>query len=85
MSTDGVEKLAGWATAKGYTHELLSDAEPHGELSRELGLFSAVHWVTSRALFLIDPEGRLAYKVVYAMGSKPDYQALLDFIDSQVQ
>lgn len=80
LSTDYLGKLLNWANEQSYQQLLLSDSNPKGEVSNMFGIYSETMQVTSRALLVIDKNGVLVYKKVFAMGAKPDFDALFEFL-----
>ncbi len=80
LSTDNLGKLALWAEEQTYQQLLLSDTNPIGGVSKMLGIFTESLMVTTRALLVIDGTGTLVYKKIFAMGAKPDFDALMLFL-----
>jgi peroxiredoxin len=80
LSSDYLGKLANWAQEQAYKQLLLSDTTPVGEVSKMFGIWTESMGVTTRALLVIDAQGVLVYKKVFAMGAKPDFDALFTFL-----
>ena len=80
ISCDPVFSLKAWAAQEGYTFELLSDFWPHGEVSRQYGVFDDERGLAIRGSFLIDADGVVRWSVVNPRGQRRDlagYKAAL--------
>ena len=80
ISCDPVFSLKAWAAQEGYTFELLSDFWPHGEVSRQYGVFDDARGLAIRGSFLIDADGVVRWSVVNPRGQRRDlagYKAAL--------
>ena len=58
-----------WAQDQGYAFPLLADFWPHGEVARAYGVFDESSGLAQRGTFIVDKQGKVAYKVVNAMKS----------------
>jgi mycoredoxin-dependent peroxiredoxin len=61
-----------WAEDQGYAFPLLADFWPHGEVARAYGVFDEVSGLAQRGTFIVDKQGKVAYKVVNEMRSPRD-------------
>ena len=61
-----------WAEDQGYAFPLLADFWPHGEVARAYGVFDEASGLAQRGTFIVDKQGKVAYKVVNAMKSPRD-------------
>ena len=61
-----------WAEDQGYAFPLLADFWPHGEVARAYGVFDEQSGLAQRGTFIVDTQGKVAYKVVSAMKSPRD-------------
>ena len=61
-----------WAEDQGYAFPLLADFWPHGEVARAYGVFDEESGLAQRGTFIVDKQGKVAYKVVNAMRSPRD-------------
>ena len=61
-----------WAEDQGYAFPLLADFWPHGEVARAYGVFDESSGLAQRGTFIVDKQGKVAYKVVNAMKSPRD-------------
>jgi peroxiredoxin len=61
-----------WAEDQGYAFPLLADFWPHGEVARAYGVFDESSGLAQRGTFIVDKQGKVAYKVVSAMKSPRD-------------
>ena len=55
-----------WAEEQGYRFPLLADFWPHGETARAYGVFDEERGMALRGTFIVDKQGKVAYKVVNA-------------------
>ena len=61
-----------WAEDQGYAFPLLADFWPHGDVARAYGVFDEQSGLAQRGTFIVDKQGKVAYKVVSAMKSPRD-------------
>ncbi len=73
ISCDSIYSLRAWADAEGHFFPLLSDHWPHGEVSRRYGVFNEEQGAPLRATFLIDLDGRVAWREVNGPGEGRDF------------
>ena len=59
ISADDPEELGSWAREKGYPFQFLSD--PGGLVGKRYGAFDAEYQLDNRTLFIVGPEGNIAY------------------------
>ena len=72
ISVDNGPSLAQFAQQQGYTFPLLADFWPHGAVAQSYGVFDEASGLAQRGTFLVDKQGKVAYKVVNAMKSPRD-------------
>ena len=72
ISVDSGPVHAKWAQEQGYTFPLLADFWPHGEVARAYGVFEEALGIATRGTFIVDKDGKVAYKVVNAIKSPRD-------------
>ena len=80
VSCDTPHTLKVYAKQEGFTHSLLSDFWPHGEVSQAYGVFLQEKGFATRGTFVIDKAGIVRWSVVNAPGearSARDYAAAL--------
>jgi peroxiredoxin len=80
VSCDTSATLKAFADSQGYTHQLLSDFWPHGEVAQSYGVFLDTAGIALRATFVIDREGIVRWSVVNQPGearSVADYTVAL--------
>ena len=70
VDTDAVHKK--WAEEQGYTFPLLADFWPHGDVASTYGVFDEKSGLAVRGTFIIDKQGKVAYKVVNAIPDARD-------------
>jgi peroxiredoxin len=82
VSVDSVYSHGAWAAVRGITFPLLSDFAPKGEVARRYGVWREQDGFSERALYVIDPDGRIAYSHVSPkLHHIPDIYELLDTLD----
>ena len=72
ISVDSGPVHAKWAEEQGYTFPLLADFWPHGEVARAYGVFEEQFGLALRGTFIVDKQGKVAYKVVNAIPDARD-------------
>ena len=80
ISVDSVPCNTAWAKSLGgLTYDLLSDFEPKGEVARAYGAYRPEGF-SERALFIVDKEGKLAYKDIHEISDQPDNEDLFEVL-----
>jgi len=85
ISVDSKATLRAFAEEEGYDFTLLADFWPHGEVSKEYGVFLDHKGFATRATFLIDVDGVIREHFLTEPGqarSLADYRAALDQLTS---
>ncbi len=72
ISCDSTAVHKKWAEEQGYTFPLLADFWPHGEVARTYGVFQEEIGLALRGTFIVDKQGRVAYKTVNAIPDARD-------------
>jgi peroxiredoxin len=81
ISVDSVPCNTAWAKSLGgLSYDLLSDFEPKGEVARAFGAYRAADGISERAIFIVDKEGKIAYKDIHDIADQPDNEDLLDVL-----
>jgi peroxiredoxin len=81
ISVDSVPCNAAWAKSLGgLSYDLLSDFHPKGEVSRSYGAYRESDGISERALFIIDKEGKIAYKDIHDISDQPDNEYLFEVL-----
>ncbi|WP_311407745.1 thiol peroxidase [Liquorilactobacillus uvarum] len=80
ISTDPVAKQQQWCAAEGVKKmKLLSDL--NGKLGKKLGLYVEKTENDARSIWILDKEGRVAYReLITEQSDEPDYQKALAFL-----
>ncbi len=81
ISVDSSPTHKRWAEEQGYTFPLLADFWPHGEVAKAYGVFDERSGLALRGTFIVDKDGKVAYKVVNAIPDARDldeYRTVLD-------
>jgi peroxiredoxin len=72
ISVDSTAAHKKWADEQGYAFPLLADFWPHGEVARAYGVLNEDSGLAVRGTFIVDKDGRVAYKVVNAIPDARD-------------
>lgn len=83
VSCDSHFTLKNFADTEHFTHPLLSDFWPHGEVARKYGVFLEERGMAIRGTFIIDAEGVVRWKVENMPGdarSNDEYRAAIKAI-----
>jgi peroxiredoxin len=64
ISVDSVFSHKVFAEQQGYEFPLLSDFWPHGEVAQQYGVFNDERGIAVRGTFIVDKDGKVAWKVV---------------------
>ena len=72
ISVDSGPTHAAWAREQGYAFPLLADFWPHGAVAKEYGVFNDDIGLAVRGTFIVDKDGKVAYKVVNAIPDARD-------------
>jgi peroxiredoxin len=83
ISPDSVYSHGAWAAVRGLTVPLLSDFQPKGEVARSYRVWRESDGFSDRAVYVIDPAGRIAYAHVSPyLHHIPDLDELLAAVDT---
>ncbi len=81
ISVDSVPCNAAWAKSLGgLSYDLLSDFEPKGEVARLFGAYRQKDGISERAIFIVDKEGKLAFKDIHDISDQPDNEELFEVL-----
>ena len=58
-------------------YDLLSDFEPKGEVARLFGAYRQSDGISERAIFIVDKEGKIAFKDIHDISDQPDNEELV--------
>ena len=61
---------------------LLADFEPKGEISKKYGVYDEKEGTSSRALFVIDKEGVIAWSYLSPVGTNPGADGILNALEN---
>lgn len=81
VSVDSKATLRSFADTNGYDFTMLADFWPHGEVSKEYGVFLEKKGFANRATFVIDTDGRIRASIISEPGVARDvaeYRAAID-------
>ncbi len=81
ISVDSVPCNAAWSKSLGnLSYDLLSDFEPKGEVAKKYGAYRDKDGISERALFIVDKDGKIAYKDIHDIADQPDNEDLFDVL-----
>lgn len=81
ISIDSVPCHVAWAKSLGnLSYDLLSDFHPKGEVAQAYGAWREQDGISERALFIVDKDGRIAYKDIHNIGDQPDNEDLFEVL-----
>src|SRR3954454_16690131 len=81
ISVDSVPCNAAWAKSLGnLSYDLLSDFHPKGEVARSYDAYREADETPERALFIVDKEGKIAYKDIHNIADQPDNEDLFEVL-----
>ena len=81
ISIDSIPSHIAWAKSLGgITYPLLADFEPKGEVARTFGAYRSADGITERALFIIDKQGKIAFKDIHDISKQPDNEVIHDVL-----
>lgn len=83
VSVDSIYSHGAWAAVRGISFPLLADFQPKGEVARRYGVWRGRDGFSERALYVIGPDGRVAYSHVSPyLDHIPDIYELLEAVDA---
>lgn len=82
ISTDGVWCHLAYARDRKFRFPLLSDFEPKGRIAKLYGAYDDSLGVSSRALFVLDKDGRTHWSYRSPIGVSPGADGILNALDS---
>ena len=81
ISVDSIPSHVAWAKSLGgINYPLLADFHPKGEVAKSYGAWRDADGITERALFIVDKEGKIAYKDIHDISDQPDNEELFDVL-----
>ena len=84
ISVDGVWCHRAFAEHRGIHFPLLADFEPKGEVARAYGAHDSEVGMAKRALFVLDPDGMIAWSYESPMNVNPGADGILDALERLV-
>lgn len=85
ISVDGVWCHAAFARERRLGFPLLADFEPKGAVARQYGVYREGEGVCERALFVVDPDGRVAWSHVSPVAINPGAEGILEALERMHQ
>jgi peroxiredoxin len=81
ISVDSVPCNTAWAKSLGgLSYDLLSDFEPKGAVAKLFGAYRQSDGISERALFIVDKEGKIAFKDIHDISDQPDNEELFEVL-----
>lgn len=81
ISVDSVPCNTAWAKSLGgLSYDLLSDFHPKGAVAKSFGAYRESDGINERALFIVDKEGKIAYKDIHDISDQPDNEDLFEVL-----
>lgn len=81
ISVDSVPCNTAWAKSLGgISYDLLSDFHPKGAVARAYGAYRENDGISERALFIVDKDGKIAYKDIHDISNQPDNEDLFEVL-----
>lgn len=81
ITVDSIMNITAWEREIGpFDHPMCSDFWPHGEVSRQYGVLresEPFRGACERAVFVVDPMGKLRFREIYPLPEKPDLEQTL--------
>ncbi len=77
ISCDAMFSLRVYAETEGLGFDLLTDHWPHGAIAQAYGVFDTTAGCSLRGSFVLDPDGRITWRVVHQIGQARDIAAHL--------
>ena len=81
LSVDGVWCHAEFARQRRLHFPLLADFEPKGAVARQYGAYRAEDGFAERALFVIDPHGKIFWSYLSPVGVNPGADGILQALE----
>jgi peroxiredoxin len=81
ISVDGVWCHRAYREHRKLWFPLLADFEPKGEVARRYDVYRAAEGVAERALFVLRPDGVIAWRYVSPINVNPGADGILDALD----
>lgn len=82
ISVDGIWCHLAFARERGFHFPLLADFHPKGAVSKAYGAWLEDDGQSARALFVIDPEGVIAWSYLSPKGVNPGADGILNALDA---
>jgi peroxiredoxin len=78
LSIDSSSSKHAWVESLGITKTpLLADFWPHGGVASSYGIFREADGFSERAVFVIDPQGKVQFKKIYPIKQVPDIKEII--------
>ncbi|MEI9852895.1 MAG: redoxin domain-containing protein [Sphingomonas sp.] len=81
ISVDGVWCHRAFAAARNLRFPLLADFEPKGAVARAYGVYRSHDGTSERALFVIAPDGRIAWRYVSPIAVNPGADGIIEALE----
>jgi peroxiredoxin len=81
ISVDGPWCHQAFARARKLSFPLLADFEPKGDVAKRYGVYRYGDGISERALFVIDPEGKIAWSYVSPLDVNPGAEGIIEALE----
>ncbi len=81
ISVDGAWCHAAFARDRRLHFPLLSDFEPKGQVARSYGVYRSKDGVSERALFVLDPNGKVFWSYLSPIAVNPGAEGILEALE----
>jgi peroxiredoxin len=81
ISVDGAWCHRAFARARKLSFPLLADFEPKGDVAKRYGVYRYGDGISERALFVIDPEGKIAWSYVSPLDVNPGADGIIEALE----
>jgi peroxiredoxin len=81
ISVDGAWCHAAYAKHNNLRFRLLADFEPKGAVARAYGVYDEKNGTSERALFVIDPDGKIHWRFLSPIGINPGANGILSALE----
>ncbi len=81
ISVDSVWSHLAFSKNNNLHYPLLSDFEPKGSVAKSYGVYDPLQGTSSRALFVVNPQGQIHWSCLFPTGINPGADRLLEALE----
>jgi peroxiredoxin len=82
ISVDSIEKHRDFAQKLDLSFPLLADNNPYADITRKFGVYDEVTKISKRALFVINPDGKIHWSYVSPINVNPGADGILEALET---